>query len=204
MFINRIFRRPLIAALFAAALLTGPAHAEGEQQAIEGLNQTLLDTMRQGSELGFAGRFGKLQEKLTGLFDFQTMARIGLQRHWAKITEADRTAIVDAFTRMSVATFASRFDDFKGEEFTVEGTRPGPAKLVLVSTRVDRPGRDSVNLTYVMRQTEDGPRVIDVLAEGKFSELARQRAEMSSVFNRSGASGLIETLNTKAAELAGE
>jgi phospholipid transport system substrate-binding protein len=104
---------------------------------------------------------------------------------------------------MSVATYASRFDGSGRISFSIGETREGPQNLVLVPTVIERAAEDPVNLTYVMRDSGAGPAVIDVLAQDKFSELARQRAEMSSVFGRSGAAGLIETLNAKTAELAG-
>jgi len=202
--IKRIIRAPLLLALLSALLFSAPVRAEGEQQAIEGFNATLLGTMQAGPELGFQGRYDRLAEPLQALFDFQTMVQIGLQRHWATIPETDRAAIVDAFTRMSVATYASRFDAWNGERFSIEGVRPGPRGLVLVSSLIHRTDKDPVNLTYVMRSGTDGPPVIDILAQGRFSELARQRAEMTSIFARSGAEGLIASLDEKAREFAAE
>jgi phospholipid transport system substrate-binding protein len=202
LFIKRITRTPLLLAAVMALFLSSPSHAAGELEAIEGLNQVLLETMQQGPALGFSGRYEKLGLPLVNLFSFRTMAEIGLQRHWSTIPDPDREAIVESFTRMSIATFASRFDDFKGESFSVESVKPGPRSLILISTLVHRPGKEAVNLTYVMRDGEAGPEVIDVLAQGRFSELARQRAEMSAIFKRSGAAGLIQSLDAKASELA--
>lgn len=182
--------------------LSSPVRAEGEQQAIASLNEVLLETMQQGPALGFLGRYEKLGLPLVNLFDFGTMAQISLQRHWADIPEPERASIIEAFTRMSIATFANRFDDFKGESFSIESVKPGPRSLILVSTLVHRPGKESVNLTYVMRQGEAGPEVIDVLAQGRYSELARQRAEMSAVYKRSGTAGLVASLDAKASEFA--
>lgn len=198
----RKFRSSLLVTATLFVLMAGPARADGEQQAIEAFNQVLMATMQQGPDLGFTGRYDMLAQPLAGLFDFETMTRIGLQRHWAEIGAEDREAIIEAFAAMSIATFANRFDNHNGEAFVVESVKPGPRNLRLVSTRIERPGRESVNLTYVMRDTDAGPRVIDVLAQGRFSELARQRAEMSSVFSRSGVAGLVAALNEKADKLA--
>lgn len=204
MLYQRFFRLPLLLAALLSLSLTAPARAGGEQQAIEKLNQALLETMQQGSELGFEGRAGKLAPVLTELFDFRSMVQIGLQRYWKDMPESDRDAVTEAFRQMSIATFASRFDDFQGERFVVDGTRPGPRSLTLVTTRITRPDKDDVSLTYVLRPVGEGAQVIDVLAQGRYSELARQRAEMSSVYSRSGASGLVDSLTTKAGELAAE
>lgn len=195
-----------LAVLLLAAVLTAPfqgARAAGEREAIERMNDALRTAMRDGRELGFQGRYDLLEPVLGEVFDFRLMTRLGLRRHWDKIAEADRAAIIDAFRRMSVATYASRFDGSAQVSFSVGEVREGPQNLVLVPTVIERAAEEPVNLTYVMRDGGSGPAVIDVLAQDKFSELARQRAEMSSVFGRSGAAGLVETLNAKTAELAG-
>ncbi|WP_417518907.1 ABC transporter substrate-binding protein [Minwuia sp.] len=191
-------------ALTACMIALSPAKAAGERAVVENLNAVLLETMQEGRERGFAWRYEKLSQSLPGIFDFPLMAQIGLQRHWSGIAEVDRRRIIDAFTRMSVSTFASRFDDFKGERFEVEGEKPGPRDLVLVSSVIHRTTKEPVTLTYVVRPDDDTPKVIDVLAQGRFSELARQRAEMSSVYGASGVDGLVKALNDKAAQLAAE
>lgn len=200
--LNRIIGT--FAALFIAATVLAPLHgaqAAGEREAIQRMNETLAATMADGQSLGFQGRYDRLEPVLGEVFDFRLMAQIGLQRYWANISDADRDAIVDAFRRMSIATYASRFDGNGDIAFRIDGVREGPQNLVLVQTVIERANDDPVNLTYVMRDGAGGPAIIDVLAQGKFSELARQRAEMSSVFGRSGASGLVESLNAKTAEL---
>lgn len=201
---QRILRLPLLLAALLSLSLAAPARAAGEVQAIENLNQALLETMQEGADLGFDGRAAKLDPVLTELFDFRSMVQIGLQRYWKDMPETDREAVTEAFRQMSIATFASRFDSFGGENFAIDGTKPGPRSLTLVTTRITRPGKDDVSLTYVLKPAGESAQVIDVLAQGRYSELARQRAEMSSVYARSGASGLVESLTQKAAELAAE
>lgn len=196
----------ILTAMMLAVMLLAPLHgakAAGEREAIRHMFDTLQSTMAEGPSLGFQGRYDKLEPVLGKVFDFRLMAQIGLQRYWAQISEPDRDAIVDAFRRMSIATYASRFDGSGQVSFSVGDVRDGPQGLVLVPTVVERGKGDPVNLTYVMRDRGAGPLVIDVLADGKYSELARQRAEMSAVYGRAGTAGLIESLNAKTADLAG-
>lgn len=188
-------------ALLVAGL--APARAAGETEVIQRLDDTLLDVMQNADSLGFSGRYERLEPVLNELFDFPAMAQLGLARYWADLVPEDRGRVVEAFARMSIATFAARFDGFNGQSFEIVGTSPGPRSLVLVKTMLHRPADEAVELTYVMRDTPTGPRVIDVLSAGKFSELARQRAEMSAVYGREGLEGLIASLQAKARELAG-
>jgi phospholipid transport system substrate-binding protein len=66
-----------------------------------------------------------------------------------------------------------------------------------------RPGQATVGLNYVLKQFPDGWRIIDVLLDAKFSELARQRAEFAAVLKGGGASDLIAMLEEKIKKLAG-
>lgn len=196
----------LIRVLLTLALLAvavPAARASAETEAVARLDDTLLEVMQNADSLGFAGRYARLEPVLGELFDFETMAQLGLRRYWADLSPEDRGRVVAAFSRMSVATFAARFDSFSGQRFEITGTAPGPQSLVLVRTLLHRPAGDAVELTYVMRATPAGPRIIDVLSAGKFSELARQRSEMSSVYGREGLEGLVASLRRKADELAG-
>jgi hypothetical protein len=50
---------------------------------------------------------------------------------------------------------------------------------------------------------DDGWRIVDVLPDGRFSELARQRAEFSAVLRDGGFPALVASLEGKLQELEG-
>ena len=56
----------------------------------------------------------------------------------------------------------------------------------------------------MLREFEDGWRIIDVLLDAKYSELARQRAEFAAVLKSGGLPDLIATLEDKIQALSGE
>ena len=82
---------------------------------------------------------------------------------------------------MSTANFAARFDGFSGERFEMRGQRAGPRDAVVVESAIVRPDDDPVELDYVLREGEAGWRIIDVLLDGKYSELAKQRSEFAAL-----------------------
>ena len=200
-------RRASAALVVAAALLAPglPAGAEvaKPQDCIERLNAALLDAMRRADELGFEGRREALTPTLTECFDLAYMAEKAAGRHWKALGEADRTRMVDAFTRMTLATYASRFDEYAGQKFEILDEEPSAYATVLVRTRIVRSNGETVELTYRLRSTPSGWRIIDVFLKGTVSELAMRRSEYSSVITRDGFDTLIDGLHQKVRTLEG-
>ncbi len=187
-----------------------PAHAATDggsvQAVVQRLNTTLLDVMQSADALGYQGRYEKLDPVLRSSFDFTFMAKIAVGRAWNQLKESERIDLVERFSRMSVATFAARFDGYSGERFEIFGEKPGPRDTVIVDDRIIRPNDPEVGLNFVLRaETDaDGWRIIDVMLDGKFSELARQRAEFSAVLKNGGYDDLITALDQRIAELGAD
>ena len=203
---SRLSKR-LCGVLIAAVLLHGPAAGADEAGAravIEGLNATLLESMQNAQALGYAGRRELLAPVLTRSFAFPLMARIAVGRAWTDFSAAERAQIVELFAEMSIANFAARFDGFSGERFEIVDERAGPRDAVVVESRILRPADGPVGLHYVLRELEDGWRIIDVLLDAKYSELARQRSEFTAVLKSGGLPDLIATLEHKIQELSGK
>jgi phospholipid transport system substrate-binding protein len=137
-------------------------------------------------------------------YDFPFMTRIAVGPTWGDLDEAQRGQLVDLFAEMSTANYAARFDNYGGERFEIIGQEPAPRDTVVVQTRLVPPSEEPVELNYVLRESGDGWRIIDVLLGSKFSELARQRSEFAAVLRGGGASDLVATLERKIAELAAD
>lgn len=175
----------------------------GAVQRIEQLHATLLEVMRSAEELGFRGRAGRLRPVIERSYDIRFMAEKALGRYWGELGPEQRERMVDAFRRMTVATYAARFDGYDGEAFEVVGNRPSVQDTVLVRSRILRGGGgDPVELTYRLRKTDAGWRIIDVYLRGTVSELAMRRAEYTSVVRREGFESLITALDEKIRELS--
>ncbi|MEM7025727.1 MAG: ABC transporter substrate-binding protein, partial [Pseudomonadota bacterium] len=70
----------------------------------------------------------------------------------------------------------------------------GPRDAIVVETQLLRPSDKPVALNYVMRDQDGAWRIVDVLLDGKFSELARQKSEFAAVLRRGGAADLAKLL----------
>lgn len=194
---------------FAAGPAGLAAKEGGVHAVVQRLNTTLLDVMQSADALGYQGRYEKLDPVLRSSFDFAFMAKIAVGRVWNELDGTERAALVERFSQMSVATFASRFDGYGGERFEIFGDKPGPRDTVVVDDRIIRPDDPEVGLNFVLKEQKASEgeadwRIIDVMLDGKFSELARQRAEFSSVLKHGGYEELIAALDRRIAELGAE
>src|SRR4029078_10137817 len=84
---------------------------------ISSLYDTLLDLMKQAKELGVKGRYDKLVPVLRKTYDLPSMSRMAVGRSGGTLSAPQQKSIVAAFTRMTTAPYASRFDGFSGEQF---------------------------------------------------------------------------------------
>jgi phospholipid transport system substrate-binding protein len=189
----------LAVAFPAASAHAGNPPAEAAAPA-ERLTDSMLETMREADELGFDGRYEKLEPILRENFNFEFMARTVAGRHWRDFSEEEREEFLDRFIESSVATFAARFDGYSGQTFEVRPPREGPRDSVLVPTRLTRPDADSVSIDFLVRQFDEEWQAIDVFLDGRFSELATKRSEYGSILNRQGLPALLERIDQQIAE----
>ena len=185
--------------LVAGTLTTGPASAQPTAP-VERLNTVLVDVMRNAETLGFQGRVDQLEPVLTEAFAFDQMARLILgPDDFSALSPDDRAAYVDAFTRMSIATFAARFNRYAGQQIQLADEREIRPGQVLVETVLQVPGRDAISLDYVVREIDGSWRILDVFLDRRISEVARQRADFTAVYRRQGLTGLLAEIEASIA-----
>jgi phospholipid transport system substrate-binding protein len=198
--------KPLLRAALLGWLWLSPAAAQeaGPVAVIEELNAALLEVMQAADELGYEGRYKQLAPVLEASYDFPFMTRVASGASWRDMSAAQQADLVALFTEMSIASYAARFDGFSGEAFEILGEVPGPRDAVVVESRLLRPDDEPVGLNYVMRDDAAGWRIVDVLLDAKFSELARQKAEFAAVLRNGGVADLKALLQEKIATLEAE
>lgn len=196
--------RACVAAV-CVVLAVAPA-AAGEDGAagsvVDRLDASLLEILQQAERLGYQGRFERLGPVLERAYDFDFMAEKCLGRRWRDLSEQDRARWIQTFKRLTLANYAARFERFSGQRFARVGEQPDANDTVLVRTTVTDPATQDVELSYRLRRTGAGWRIIDVYLKGTVSELALRRSEYSSVLERDGFATLIATVDRKIADLA--
>ncbi len=195
----------LCGALALVLILHGQAGAnEPARAVVERLNAALLESMRGAAQLGYNGRYRLLEPVLRQSFDFPFMTRIAVGRAWSDLSAADQARVTGLFADMSIANFAARFDGYTGERFEIVSEGPGPRDAVVVESRIVRPTEPPVGLNYVLKEFPDGWRIVDVLLDAKYSELAKQHAEFAAVLKGGGLPELIASLEQKIKRLSGQ
>ena len=174
---------------------------ESPSTVIERFHEQLLAVMKEASELGIRGRYARLAPPVESAFNLPFMIQTAVGTEWQKATPEQRQSLIDAFTHLSVSTYAFRFNGYSGQSFKSLGERPAPSDRVLVDTQIIRPGEAAVGLIYVTRKSQAGPRILDVLVDNAISELARMRSEYRNILQDEGFDALVATLRRKADDL---
>ncbi|HMK15003.1 MAG TPA: ABC transporter substrate-binding protein [Burkholderiales bacterium] len=196
----------LLPQFLAAGLLmanpVAPLHAappEGATAVVERFQSALISVMKDAQKLGYEGRYKRLAPAVEESHDLPGIAQFAVGRYWEKLSDQQKKAYEDAFARMSIATYAYRFDDYSGESFKVvsqEATGKGDAT---VHTLFSAPNKEDIHFDYVLRRKDGVWRIINIIVDG-VSDLAIKRSEYGNIIRDQGADVLIAKLQGQIAE----
>ena len=168
------------------------------EQVVKRLHESLTEAMREGSRLGYKGRLELLTPSVTRTHDLDFIARTTLGNLWSKLSPDQQITFTDTFRQLSISSYADWFKSHEGEAFEFVDQENMPREQVLVRSRIVK-GKDEVaRLDYVLRETKDGWRIINIMANG-VSDLALKRVEYRSILERDGFPALIDMLKKKIA-----
>ena len=194
----------ILVSVILACAATAPAVARAgpATDIIEKFNSALLEVMQKADSLQFRGRYETIEPYVRSIFDLDFMARFSVGRHWKTLDEDQRIKLVDAFSRLTIATYADRFNDYSGESFEIGTEEPAPRDTKVVYTSIVKSDGEKIAINYLMRPLKEaangsGWAVIDIFLKGRFSELARRRSEYASVLKRKTFEGLLLAIDEK-------
>jgi phospholipid transport system substrate-binding protein len=189
----------------ALLLLIATANAHAQQTdpvaRVKSLYAALLETMKDAKRLGIEGRYKKLAPVLNATFDLAAMTRIAVGPAWTSFSPEQQAATTAAFTRMTVATYASRFDGYEGERFDVDPKAVERGADRVVHTKLVQKTAEPVTLNYLLRSSGGDWRIVDVYLSGTISELAARRAEFGAILKSGGPDALASTLKAQGDKL---
>jgi phospholipid transport system substrate-binding protein len=194
-------RRRFLVAVISGPFVTGLAIAAQMDAAaarIQAFCDVLLETMKQARTLGVKGRYERLAPAVRTVYDLPAMTRIAVGPEWNKLTSEQQAALIEQFSRMSIATYASRFDGYDGERFEVDPVSEPRNANRIVRTRILQKDKEPTVINYLCHETPEGWKAIDVYLSGTISELATRRSEFAAILRKSGAQALIDTLRARA------
>jgi len=166
------------------------------RQVVEGFQDSLIETMKQGKELGFQGRYDKLDAVVRQSHDLPKIARIVVGKQWEKLTSEQQAKLEAVFSQLSISAYAHNFKDYSGESFTFISEEETGRGGIVVHTNLVIPGDKDVKFDYMMKKKDDSWQIINIIADG-VSDLALKRSDYTSVLNREGFDALIAKINEK-------
>lgn len=199
-------RRLLRIGAAGVVLATSPLRAQtaGSEDGVAPIRRfydALLDVMKRAKTLGVKGRYDVLAPVISSSFDLPAMTRIAVGPKWTSIPPDQQKQLVDGFSRMTIATYASRFDGYSGEKFEIDPNVETRTSGSVVHTRIVQASGEPVTLNYLMRKSGGAWKIVDVYLTGTISELATRRAEFGSILDSGGAQALIASLRAQAERL---
>lgn len=166
------------------------------KQVVETFQAKLLETMKQGKELGFEGRYNKLKQPVIESHDLTKIARIVIGKEWKNLTEEQKKQMIQVFTRLSIASYAYNFKEFSGESFKFDSKEQTPRGGIIVRTFLVLPDEKDVKFDYMMKNKGESWRIINIIANG-VSDLALKRSEYTSILKREGFDALLVKISGK-------
>jgi phospholipid transport system substrate-binding protein len=193
-----------IAALAGSAPVRAADAPDPATQPVQALDEVLLWAMKQNGPAAYQARYAKLKPVVEQSLDLPTMAHIAVGSAWANLSARQREALVAAFERLTVASYAHNFSGWSGQRFILDphvDTRSNGDKIV--QTQLVAKHSDPVHLAYRMHLGADGAwKVIDVYYNGSISELDMRKADFAPTLAGGGVQALIDVLNRQADKLA--
>lgn len=198
--------RLLLALLFALASGAGSARDDAQAEestadpaaVVARFQSELLSVMKEAEALGYQGRFEHLAPAVRESHDLAAIAQIAVGRYWDDLSEEQRTELVDTFSRLSIATYADRFDGYSGETFETKSSNELSPDVASVHTIFRRPGKQEIRFDYILYKSDDRFRIVNIVVDG-VSDLALKRAEYAGILDDDGFDALISQLQEKIA-----
>ena len=175
--------------------MVAPA-ADTAAQVVETLHAELLVVMKQAKRLGYAGRYQRLAPSVTASYDFPYISKVVVGRFWKDFTAEQKEQFIDIFGKLSISTYANRFDDYSGERFMTIAAEELKRGHRLVKTVLIKANGEEIELDYILHRNNEQWRIINVIAEG-VSDLSLKRADYTSYLKKHGFDALLEKLNEK-------
>ena len=146
-------------------------------------------------------RFEFLSDEIAATHDLRFIGELTVRRQWREFTDAQRSEFSDRFAALSVMSYAARFGAVDADSFETHGVETIAGGRVQVATSIARADGSTVGLDYVLQDSGQGWRIVNVVADG-VSDLALKRAEYRAVLEERGFEGLLAELEEQTENLA--
>jgi phospholipid transport system substrate-binding protein len=152
--------------------------------------------MKDGAKIGYQGRYEQLAPVIKSSFDMPFVSKTVLGKYWETFNNEQRSRFIEAFTQLSIATYAANFDRYSGERFKTISQKQVSGGRILVQSQLIKSNGGQVQLDYLLHPTGGQWRIVNIIAEG-VSDLALKRADYSAFLKSKGFEALLKKLDEK-------
>ena len=168
----------------------------GAKEVVLTFQNELLEIMKQGVDLGYQGRYQKMDVAIAKSHDLAKVARIVIGKEWKGLSAEQRKTLTDVFSQFSIASYAHNFKAFSGESFEYVSEDKTARGGIIVHSVFVLPEDKNVKFDYMLKKTADKWLIINVIANG-VSDLALKRSEYTSILKRDGFEALIAKITER-------
>ena len=193
--------------LAAAPVLTAfPISAAQAQAAdpsvaqVQGFYDVLTASMKAGGTA--KSRYDKLKPAVGKAFDLPAMTATAIGPTWAGLSDADKKALIDAFSRMTIANYAKSFDSYGGEKFIVDPASVTRGSDHFVKSTM-KSANDTIAFNYRLHQVGSDWKVTDVYLAGNISQMAQKRSDFAATLASGGPQALAKRINALTDQMLG-
>lgn len=141
--------------------------------------------------------YGLINDLIIPIFDFNSMSRWILGKHWKQASEEQRTVFTDEFKKLLVRTYAKAVLGFSNEKVVLLETQTNPKNnMVKVNTRITSGDAVSTPVNYYMHISDGSWKVVNVAFEG-VSLVETYRKSFASIIRNEGLGALLQQLVDK-------
>ncbi len=194
MSITKAGRRTVFAMLFAVAAGTfpdvGAARADdfnaGAHQFIVSLSNRVVEELTP-QNIDRTEREKRFRNILADHFAIKEIGRWVLGRYWRKANEKQRNEYLELFENLIIATYVNRFENYRGETFSVgKAVIKGKSDAIVYSFVNQIDGSQPLKVDWRVKRKNSGAfKIVDVIVEG-ISMGQTQRSEFASVIRENG------------------
>ena len=193
---------PLVALIIAVSPAHADAHLAPSTDFIRSLADRAIDTLTD-SGITTEARRDKFRDLFREGFAINGIARFVLGRYWRGASDVDRTEYMVLYEGCVVNTWADRFSEYSGQEFTVQDAVPGRSadqaeRVAIVRSKFFTGPKTPVRIDWRVTSRGEIYKITDVAVEG-ISMAITLRDEFGSVIRKNNGqiSALLELLRKK-------
>ena len=140
-----------------------------------------------------------LKKSISGIFDYNEMAKRSMGKHWNQRTAAEKKQFADLFASLLENSYASKIESYNNEKivYLKEVVDSDHAEI---KSKVVTAKRDEFTLDYRMLNQNNRWMVYDVVIEG-VSLVSNYRTQFNKIITTNGYPELVKKLQNKTNEL---